>query len=102
MTTIANRKAAPPKGASSNIASGAVVDDELDSAQSQADENSQYTDDFEEESFWYQYIGSDFKKYVFQPFLIGASAAFGMSVGYALFDVVSKLFSKRPLLRGAV
>lgn len=30
-----------------------------------------------------------------QPFLIGLSGAFGMSVGYALFDRVARIFSKR-------
>ena len=33
--------------------------------------------------------------YVLQPFLIGLSGAFGMSVGYALFDRVARAFSKR-------
>lgn len=33
--------------------------------------------------------------YMLQPFLIGLSGAFGMSVGYALFDRVARAFSKK-------
>jgi hypothetical protein len=35
------------------------------------------------------------KTYVLQPFLIGAAGAFGMSVGYALFDATASLFRRR-------
>lgn len=35
------------------------------------------------------------KTYVLQPFLIGAAGAYGMSVGYALFDFSAGLFRKR-------
>ncbi|KAL6053820.1 hypothetical protein QOT17_017749 [Balamuthia mandrillaris] len=34
-----------------------------------------------------------FKKYLFQPFLIGFAVAFGMSLGYATYDTVSAKFN---------
>lgn len=38
---------------------------------------------------------SGMRVYMLQPFLIGLSGAFGMSVGYALFDRVARAFSKK-------
>jgi hypothetical protein len=40
------------------------------------------------------------KTYVLQPFLIGAAGAFGMSVGYAMFDATASLFKRKsPTVR---
>jgi hypothetical protein len=35
------------------------------------------------------------KTYVLQPFLIGAAGAYGMSVGYAMFDLTASIFKRR-------
>ncbi len=56
--------------------------------------------------FWSSPVGDGLKRFVIQPFLIGASAAVGMSFGrasftfcdisgYGLVDTVGKLFKKR-------
>lgn len=35
------------------------------------------------------------KTYVLQPFLIGAAGAYGMSVGYAMFDITALMFKRK-------
>ncbi|KAA8495687.1 hypothetical protein FVE85_1842 [Porphyridium purpureum] len=83
------------------------MDDDLESGKSQADEVSEY---FSDDDGLYGKGGgiwglggaaaaarAELYKYVWRPFMIGAAAAFGMSVGYALFDWSQKLVSRNDL-----
>lgn len=40
-------------------------------------------------------MSKNVKTFVLQPLVVGAAAAFGMSLGYALFDATASLFSGR-------
>ncbi|OSX69076.1 hypothetical protein BU14_1900s0002 [Porphyra umbilicalis] len=76
--------------------SGVYLASETDDGDSVTDASSVYSDDMVG-AWWPQLrrLSSGATMYVLQPFLIGLSGAFGMSVGYALFDRVARAFSKR-------
>ncbi|GAB0495375.1 hypothetical protein MMPV_006675 [Pyropia vietnamensis] len=77
--------------------SGVYVSSETDDGDSVTDSATDYSDDVV--NAWWPKLRSlastSVTVYMFQPFLIGLSGAFGMSVGYALFDRVARVFSKR-------
>ncbi|CDF32160.1 unnamed protein product [Chondrus crispus] len=54
-------------------------------------------DDYEEWDFaeMFSTASKNVKKYIFQPFVVGAAAAFGMSVGYAMFDATAAMFTRK-------
>mmetsp|Transcript_9815 Transcript_9815/g.26159 ORF Transcript_9815/g.26159 Transcript_9815/m.26159 type:complete len:85 (+) Transcript_9815:44-298(+) len=64
---------------------GAVAE-ELESVESNMEDGSDYDSDVDAAPVWAPLSRSEVRKYLLQPMLIGMSAAFGMSIGYALFD----------------
>lgn len=56
--------------------------------------------DFDEYDDWdfneiFNKVSKNIKTYVLQPIVVGAAAAFGMSVGYAMFDATASIFSRK-------
>ncbi|CAN8074374.1 unnamed protein product [Agarophyton chilense] len=40
-------------------------------------------------------VSKNVKTYVLQPLVVGAAAAFGMSVGFAIFDATASVFTRK-------
>ena len=75
-----------------------MMNEELESEKSQPDELSDYfSDDYELDSraLGLKAVRNELKKFVLRPFLIGVAAAFGMSVGYTLFDWTQSVLSRK-------
>mmetsp|Transcript_1639 Transcript_1639/g.2913 ORF Transcript_1639/g.2913 Transcript_1639/m.2913 type:complete len:86 (-) Transcript_1639:178-435(-) len=70
-------------------------EDSVGSNVSEADDDSLYSMDYDIQPSWFSGWFPEIRKYILQPFFIGTSAAFGMSVGYALFDSVSSVLFSR-------
>lgn len=54
-------------------------------------------DEYEEWDYaeFFANMSKNVKTYIIQPLVVGAAAAFGMSVGYAMFDATASVFSRK-------